>query len=74
MIAGRVVEIVTLRADGHLVAAAVHASIGHRAFDDQLIGALRSVGRLAPVPAALHEGKAALRVMIPYTFRNPMIR
>ncbi|HVK76730.1 MAG TPA: energy transducer TonB [Kofleriaceae bacterium] len=74
MTSGRVVAIVTLRADGALADITVHASSGYRQFDDQVTGALRAVGRLPPVPATLLDGRATLRVMIPYTFRSPMIR
>lgn len=73
MVSGRVVAIITLRADGAVVGIAIHAGSGHAAFDDQLTGALRRVGRLPPVPRALLDGRTELRVMIPYTFRSPMI-
>jgi TonB family protein len=74
MISGRVVALVTLRADGKLGDVTVHAGSGHAAFDDALTGALREIGKLGPVPRALLEGRGELRVMIPYTFRSPMIR
>ena len=73
MVSGRVVAIVTLRADGTVASIAVHAGSGHAAFDDQLTGALRRIGKLPPVPRALLDGRTELRVMIPYTFRSPMI-
>jgi TonB family protein len=73
MVSGRVVAIITLRADGTMAGIAVHAGSGHAAFDAQLTGALRRVGKLPPVPRALLEGRSELRVMIPYTFRSPMI-
>jgi TonB family protein len=72
-VSGRVVAIVTLRADGSMSSIAIHAGSGHAAFDDELTGALRRVGKLPAVPVALLEGRAQLRVMIPYTFRSPMI-
>lgn len=74
MISGRVIAIVTLRADGTMTGLAIHAGSGHPEFDDQLAGALRRVGKLPPVPPALLEGRGDLRVMIPYTFRSPMIQ
>lgn len=74
MISGRVVALVTLRADGRLTDVSIHAGSGHAAFDDALAGALREVGKLGPVPRPLLEGRGELRVMIPYTFRSPMIR
>jgi TonB family protein len=73
MVSGRVVAIVTLRADGTMTSIAIHAGSGHAAFDDQLTGALRRIAKLPPVPRALLDGKTELRVMIPYTFRSPMI-
>lgn len=73
MVSGRVVAIITLRSDGTMAAVSVHAGSGHAAFDDQLTGALRRIGKLPPVPRALLEGRSELRVMIPYTFRSPMI-
>lgn len=71
---GRVVARVTLRADGVLVAVDVHAASGHRGFDDALTGALRTIGPLGPVPAALIGDRPSLRVLIPYTFKSSMIR
>lgn len=73
LVSGRVVAILTLRADGSMANISVHAGSGHAAFDDQLTGALRRIGKLPPVPRALLEGRSELRVMIPYTFRSPMI-
>jgi TonB family protein len=74
MISGRVVALIVLRPDGTVSDVTVHAGSGQAAFDDELSGALRRVGKLGPVPRALLEGRAELRVMIPYTFRSPMIR
>jgi len=73
MVSGRVVAIITLRSDGTMAGISVHAGSGHSAFDEQLTGALRRIGKLPPVPRALLEGRSELRVMIPYTFRSPMI-
>ncbi len=73
LVSGRVVAIITLRADGSTSSIAIHAGSGHAAFDDELSGALRRIGKLPAVPAALLEGRGQLRVMIPYTFRSPMI-
>jgi TonB family protein len=74
MISGRVVAVFVLRPDGTLDDVSVHAGSGQRAFDASLTAALRRVGKLGPVPAALLEGRSNLRVMLPYTFRSPMIR
>ena len=71
---GRVVASVTLRADGALAAIDLHAGSGYRGFDDALLGALRRLRRLGPVPTALIAGRPELRVLIPYTFKSSMIR
>ncbi|MEZ4404273.1 MAG: energy transducer TonB [Kofleriaceae bacterium] len=71
---GRVVAQLTLNADGTFVDVGLHASSGYPAFDQQITGALRTVGKLGPVPAGLLRGRASLRVRVPYTFRNPMIQ
>lgn len=74
MISGRVVAVFVLRPDGTVDDVTVHAGSGQRAFDESLTAALRRVGKLGPVPAALLEGRSNLKVMVPYTFRSPMIR
>lgn len=74
MISGRVVAVFVLRADGTLDDVAVHAGSGQRAFDESLTAALRRVGKLGRVPPSLLEGRSNLKVMLPYTFRSPMIR
>lgn len=74
LVSGRVVAQLTVRADGTLEDISIHASSGHEQFDDQLTGALRAVGKLGPVPAAVLAGRGALRVRIPYTFKSPVIQ
>lgn len=74
LISGRVVAVVTLRADGAMTRIAVHAGSPHGEFDEALTAALRRVGRLPPVPDPVLQGRRELRVMIPYTFRRPMIQ
>lgn len=71
---GRVVAEMTLRADGSVADIGVHATSGHAQFDDEVTGALRGIGKLGPVPAAILAGRGAIRVRIPYTFRSPMIQ
>ena len=61
MISGRVVAVIVLRADGSFGDITVHAGSGQAAFDDELTGALRRVGKLGPVPRALLEGRGELR-------------
>jgi TonB family protein len=69
-----VIAVLTLRADGTIRDVAVATSSGYPGFDDELVRALGKVGALGAVPASLLDGKRSLRVMVPYTFRNPMIR
>ena len=71
---GRVIAVLTLRADGTIVDVAVATSSGYAGFDDELTRALKKVGALGEVPSSLLDGKRSLKVMVPYTFRNPMIR
>ena len=74
MTSGRVVASMVLRADGSFAEIALHAGSGYEAFDREVTDALKAVGKLPPVPSALLGGRAALRVRIPYTFKNPMIQ
>lgn len=74
MTSGRVVAAIVLRADGSIADIALHAGSGYDAFDREVTDALKAIGKLPPVPAGLLEGRAALRVRIPYTFKNPMIQ
>lgn len=71
---GRVVAQLTLGADGTLRGIGLHASSGYQAFDDQVTGALRAIGKLGPVPAAVLGGRDEVRVRIPYTFKSPVIQ
>ena len=74
MTSGRVVASLVLRADGSFGEIALHAGSGYEAFDREVTDALKAVGKLPAVPSALLGGRAALRVRIPYTFKNPMIQ
>lgn len=71
---GRVIAVLTLRADGTITGVAVATSSGYQGFDDELTRALKKVGALGEVPSTLLDGARSLKVMVPYTFRNPMIR
>jgi TonB family protein len=71
---GRVIAVLTLRADGTITDVAVATSSGYQGFDDELTRAIKKVGALGEVPSSLLDGARSLKVMVPYTFRNPMIR
>ena len=71
---GRVIAAMVVRADGEISSVTVTTSSGFDGFDQELVRALRAIGPLDPVPASLLAHARALRVIIPYTFRNPMIR
>ena len=71
---GRVIAVLTLEADGTITDVAVATSSGYQGFDDELTRAIKKVGALGEVPSTLLDGARSLKVMVPYTFRNPMIR
>jgi TonB family protein len=71
---GRVIATMVVRADGAITSVTVTTSSGFDGFDQELTRALRAIGPLDPVPASLLAHARALRVIVPYTFRNPMIR
>jgi len=71
---GRVIASLTLHADGSITDITVATSSGYRGFDDELTRALRAIGPLRHAPAALLDGRRAIKILVPYTFRNPMIR
>ncbi len=70
---GRSIAVMTLHADGRISEITVVTTSGFAGFDDELARALRTLERLGPVPAALLDGRRTLRVMVPYTFKNPLI-
>jgi TonB family protein len=71
---GRVIASLTLHADGTISDVTIATSSGYQGFDDELTRALRKLGPLGRAPATLLDGRRAIKVMVPYTFRNPMIR
>ena len=71
---GRVIASMTLHADGSISDVVIATSSGYRGFDDELARVLRALRKLGHAPAALLDGRRAIKVMVPYTFRNPMIR
>ena len=70
---GRSIATLQLHADGRVSDITIVTSSGFAGFDAELRRALGAIGDLGPVPARLLDGRASLRVMVPYTFRNPVI-
>ena len=70
---GWLVGVMTIDASGTISSIAIERSSGQSGFDGALSTALRRVS-LGPVPRRLLDGHRALRVRIPYTFRNPLVR
>ncbi len=71
---GRVIVTVLLAADGRTSDLTVTLSSGYDGFDKELVRAIKAVGKLGKVPDRLLDGKKSLKLMVPYTFKNPMIR
>jgi TonB family protein len=71
---GRPIAMLTLHADGRMTDVTIVTTSGFAGFDAELARALRAVGKLGPAPAALLDGKRSLRVMVPYTFKNPVVQ
>jgi TonB family protein len=71
---GRTIAVLTLHADGRMTDITITRSSGFDGFDDELGRALAALGRLGAVPEALLDGRRSLRVMVPYTFKNPVIQ
>jgi len=70
---GRVIVTLTLAADGKASDLTVTLTSGYPGFDKELVRALKAVGKLGKVPDRLLDGKRSLKLMVPYTFKNPMI-
>lgn len=71
---GRVIVTLALAADGKTSDLTVTLSSGYDGFDRELVRAIKAVGKLGKVPDRLLDGKRSLKLMVPYTFKNPMIR
>jgi TonB family protein len=71
---GRVIAVITVAADGKVKDIGLQRSSGFEGFDHELMRALEAIAPLGRVPESLLSGRRSLRVMVPYTFRNPMIR
>ena len=71
---GEVVIHFTLSADGHLSELSVTKSSGYAAFDREVISAVRKAAPFGRVPGAVLAGRPAIRVSVPYAFKNPLIR
>jgi TonB family protein len=71
---GRVVGAFVLAADGGVSDIRLHSSSGFRGFDDELLRALRTLTDLGAVPGRLLDGRTELRILVPFEFKNPIVR
>jgi TonB family protein len=71
---GRVIASFHVGADGTIRDLRVEVPSAYPAFDHALVAALRHLGTLGPVPRRLLGEAAEIRVRVPFTFANPMIR
>lgn len=71
---GQVVVRFTLSARGRVADITVAKSSGHAAFDRQVVRALRRAAPFGRVPEAVLAGRPAITVVVPYGFRNSLIR
>jgi protein TonB len=71
---GEVVVAFTLSASGEVSRLSVQKTSGFNAFDREVVNALRAAAPFGQVPAAVLHGRAAITVVVPYTFKNPLIR
>lgn len=71
---GRVIVTLHLAADGRFSDLDVTLTSRYDGFDRELVRALKAIGKLGKVPDRLLDGKRSLKLMVPYTFKNPMIR
>jgi TonB family protein len=70
---GWLIGVMTVDPAGAISGITIERSSGQAGFDSSLDRAMRRVS-LGPVPVRLLDGHRALRVRIPYTFRNPLVR
>ena len=71
---GLVVVIFRVDRSGKLGDVRLARSSGFRAFDDEVLAAVRRAAPFRPVPAALLAGRGAIEVRAPFEFENPVIR
>jgi len=71
---GRSIAAFTLAGDGTVSDIRLHASSGFSGFDEELLRAVKMLHDLPPVPARLLDGRVRLRVLVPFEFRNPVVR
>jgi TonB family protein len=71
---GRVVASFQLAPDGTIRDLRVDVHAPYAELDRALVAALRQLGTLGPVPSRLLRDGAGIRVRVPFTFSNPMIR
>lgn len=71
---GLVVVIFRVDRSGKLGDVRLARSSGFRAFDDEVLAAVRRAAPFRPVPAALLAGRGGIEVRAPFEFENPIIR
>jgi TonB family protein len=71
---GEVVVAFTLSAGGDVSRLSMQKTSGFAAFDRELVRALGAAAPFGPVPEALLQGRPEITVVVPYMFRNPLIR
>lgn len=71
---GEVVIRFKLSAGGQMSDLMLTKSSGYPAFDKQVLRAVRKAAPFGRVPTAVLDGRSAIRVSVPYKFKNPLIR
>lgn len=71
---GEVVIRFALSADGEMSKLAIVKHSGHEAFDRQVVTAVRRAAPFGAVPTAILDGRSTIIVLVPYTFKNSLIR
>ncbi|HTJ46751.1 MAG TPA: energy transducer TonB [Kofleriaceae bacterium] len=71
---GRVIASFRLAADGTIRDIRIDVPSAYPAFDAALATGLRQLRSLGPVPRRLLHDAADIRIRVPFTFANPMIR
>lgn len=71
---GEVVIRFVLSAEGQISQLTVTKTSGYPAFDSQVLRAVRKAAPFGRVPTAVLDGRTSIRVSVPYSFKNPLIR
>lgn len=71
---GEVIVRFRLARDGSVSELTLYKSSGYRGFDRQVLAAVRHLSPFGEVPRALLGGRSSLTVLVPYYFKNPLIR